>query len=118
MDTLATQLTALITTGGSRNRLTLTAGDLWVALSGEKGGHVVECEPVTDDHLPRGIKLTDAQRSTMLGGGFTPIKHSSRMRRIFGMDGEGRADEVAGLLTGLLAQIYGEQPGELSLIHI
>ena len=108
MSTLAEQLSALLTQGGSRNRLVLSAGDAWLALSGEKGGHAIECEAATNDHLPRAARLSDQKRHALLAAGFTPIKHSSRMRRIYGLDGAGRAAEVADLLTGLLADIYGQ----------
>lgn len=114
MDTIASHLSALVSEGGSRNRLLISAGDTWLALSGEKGGHVVECEPVTDDHLPAGVSLTQAQRKALLAAGFTPIKHSSRLRRIYGLDGAGRADEVASILTGLLAEVYGQEHWALS----
>ena len=114
MDTLAQCLSTLLNTGGSRNRLLISAGDAWLALSGEKGGHAVECEAVTDDHLPTAAKLSDAQRRTLFAAGFTPIKHSSRLRRIYGLAGEERPAEVAGILTGLLEAVYGEYQWELS----
>ena len=114
MDTIASHLSDLLAQGGSRNRLLISAGDAWLALSGEKGGHAVECEPITDDHLPAGVSLTEAQRKALLAAGFTPIKHSSRLRRIYGLDGDGRAEEVAGILTGLLSEVYGQQDWTLS----
>ena len=114
MDTIASHLSALLSEGGSRNRLLISAGDVWLALSGERGGHAVECEPITDDSLPSGISLTTEQRKALLAAGFTPIKHSSRLRRIYGLDGSGRAEEVASILTGLLAEVYGEQSWTLS----
>ena len=114
MDTIASHLSALLSEGGSRNRLLISAGDVWLALSGEKGGHAIECEPITDDHLPSGVSLTAEQRKTLLAAGFTPIKHSSRLRRIYGLDGAGRADEVAAILTGLLAEVYGQHSWALS----
>ncbi|MFT5682890.1 MAG: hypothetical protein ACI8RZ_003814 [Myxococcota bacterium] len=107
MKDLAAQLSALLSTGGSRNRLTISSGDFWLALSGEKGGHAVTCEAVTNDHLPSGIKLTAEQRQALLTAGFTPIKHSSRVSRIYGLDGATRPAEVAELLTGLLQATYG-----------
>jgi hypothetical protein len=116
MDNLARHLAALITSGGSRNRLTLSAGDAWLALSGEKGGHAVTCEPVTDDHLPRGVTLTDTQRAALRDAGFTPVKHSSRLSRIYGLDGEDRPAEVAGILAGLLRDVYGAQQWRLSVV--
>lgn len=114
METIASHLSDLLSKGGSRNRLLISAGDAWLALSGEKGGHVVECEPVTNDHLPSGVSLTETQRKTLLAAGFTPIKHSSRLRRIYGLDGAGRAEEVASILTGLLAEVYGQESWALS----
>ena len=114
MDNIASHLCALLSEGGSRNRLLISAGDVWLALSGERGGHTIECEPITDDHLPSGISLSTEQRKMLLAAGFTPIKHSSRLRRIYGLDGSGRAEEVADILTGLLAEVYGEQSWTLS----
>lgn len=114
MTTLPQHLSALLSAGGSRNRLVLSAGDAWLALSGEKGGHAIECEAATNDHLPAAARLSDDKRRALIAAGFTPIKHSSRMRRIYGMDGEGRADEVAGILTGLLADIYGQSRWQAS----
>lgn len=107
MDTLATQLSALLSTGGSRNRLVLTSGDIWLALSGEKGGTAVTCEAVTDDHLPGSDKLTAQQRQSLMAAGFTPIKHSSRLQRRYDLEGQSRPGEVAAALTGLLQEVYG-----------
>lgn len=107
MDTLAAQLSDLLSTGGSRNRLALSSGDAWLALSGEHGGSAVTCEAVTDDHLPGTRALTAQQRQALLAAGFTPIKHSSRLQRRYDLDGEQRPAEVAGILTGLLRDVYG-----------
>ena len=94
--------------GGPGNFLVVSAGDIYVQFAGSPGNSQVVCESISNEYLPKKLKITAESIDHLKSFGFTlggdEIVNFSRTFEILR---EEQAQEVAKLAVRILREVYG-----------
>ncbi len=94
--------------GGPGNFLVVSAGDIYVQFAGSPGNSQVVCESISNEYLPKKLKITAESIDHLKSFGFTlggaEIVNFSRTFEILR---EEQAQEVAKLAMRILREVYG-----------
>ena len=94
--------------GGPGNFLVVSAGDIYVQFAGSPGNPRVVCESISNEYLPKNLKVSSESIDHLKSFGFTlggdEIQNFSHTFEILR---EEQAQEVAELAVRILREVYG-----------
>jgi len=94
--------------GGPGNFLVVSAGDIYVQFAGSPGNSQVVCESISNEYLPKKLKMTAESIDHLKSFGFTlGGDEIVNFSRIFEILREEQAQEVAKLAVRILREVYG-----------
>ena len=94
--------------GGPGNFMVVSVGDIYVQFAGSPGNPQVVCESISNEYLPKKLKMFPEAIETLKGFGFAlggdQIENFSRTYEI---STEDQARNIANLAVRILQEVYG-----------
>ena len=94
--------------GGPGNFLVVSAGDIYVQFAGSPGNSQVVCESISNEYLPKKLKMSSESMDHLKSFGFAlGGDEIVNFSRTFEIQREEQAKEVAEMTLRILREVYG-----------